>query len=157
MFFAYLADAHRTIKTCMYSSGVRFLQISEGQSDPFQGAIMPHLECVLRVVKWIQAEIWVEGARACPPITPPLLRLLKEVWSSQGTVQNTKLIWAACCLCFFAFMHARELTVRDDRSYMYMYDPTIHLVVDDVAIDNPKRPSFLHVRITVKQSKTATF
>lgn len=152
MFVSYLADeklTHRTIKT--YLSAVRFLQISEGHLDPFQGSAMPRLEYVLRGVKRIQTQAGVQGARARLPITPHILRLLKGVWSHTASDHDTKMIWGACCLCFFAFMRAGELTVPDAKSY----DPTVHLSFSDVAIDDPRRPSFL--RVTIKQSKTDPF
>ena len=61
------------------------------------------------------------------------------------------LIWASCCLCFFAFLRAGELTVPKDNACL----PGIHLSVSDIALDDPKRSSFL--RVTIKQSKTDPF
>ena len=43
------------------------------------------------------------------------------------------------------------MTIPDDGSC----DPTVHLSVGDVAIDNPRHPTFL--RVTIKQSKTDPF
>ena len=91
------------------------------------------------------------GIRERLPVTPSILRALKEVWSPTGRERDTKLIWAACCLCFFGFMRAGELSVPSDGAY----DPTVHLSVADLALDCPRRPSFVRVRI--KQSKTDPF
>ena len=86
------------------------------------------------------------------PITPPIMRLIQGVWSASASQSETKLIWAACCCFFFGFLHARgNMTIPDDSSY----DPTVHLSVGDVAIDNPHHPMFL--RVTIKQSKTDPF
>ena len=63
---------------------------------------MPRLEFVMKGVKLHQANAGV-GVRARLPITPELLRRMKGVWSPSGSARDTKLIWAACCLCFFVF------------------------------------------------------
>ena len=68
-----------------------------------------------------------------------------------GGKRNTKLIWAACCLCFFGFLRAGELTVPDGCSF----DPRSHLGVGDVAVDDKKLPSLIRIRI--KQSKMDPF
>ena len=149
-FVAHLANEqlkYRTVKT--YLSGLRYHQIKSGFPDPFQGA-MPRLAYVLRGVKSDEAKHG-GGSRERLPITPSILHKLREVWSPSGTERDTKLIWAACCLCFFAFLRAGELTVPSDRTY----DPVVHLSLSDVATNAPLNPSAL--RITVKQSKTDPF
>ena len=65
--------------------------------------------------------------------------------------QGTKMLWAACCLAFFGFLRVGEMVTPDDGSY----DPTAHLGFGDVAVDNPRQPSF--VRVSIKQSKTDPF
>ena len=149
----YLADEslqHRTIK--VYLSGLRFCQIRAGLGDPFQGpqSNIPRLEYVLKGVKRVQAQTG-GGGRVRLPITPAILRGLKKVWAGSAGDRDTKLIWAACCLCFFAFLRAGEMTTPDEGSY----DPAVHLSFWDMAIDDPRQPSF--VRLTPKQSKTDPF
>ena len=150
-FILQLADEglkHRSIKT--YLSGVRYYQIRSGHHDPFQGAPMPRLEYVMKGIKQHQAKSGV-ASRTRLPITPSLLRKLKGVWSASGSERDTKLIWAACCLCFFGFMRAGELTVPSDAEF----DEQVHLCVADVALDDKRNPSM--ARVTVKQSKTDPF
>ena len=149
-FVAHLADEnlkHRTVKT--YLSGLRYYQIKAGLPDPFQGA-MPRLSYVLKGVKSNEAKRG-GGSRERLPITPSILRKLREVWLPIASDPDTKLIWAACCLCFFAFLRAGELTVPSDGSY----DPVVHLSFSDLAVDNLQKPSSL--RNTIKQSKTDPF
>ena len=150
-FVSQLADEglkHRSIKT--YLSGVRHYQIRSGYHDPFRGAPMPRLEYVMKGIKRHQST--VDGAsRTRLPITPSLLRKLKEVWSASGAERDTKLMWAACCLCFFGFMRAGELTVPNEEEF----DEAVHLCVSDLALDDRRNPSM--VRVTVKQSKTDSF
>jgi len=129
---------------------VRSFRIKRGFADPFLGAQLPRLEHVLRGIKKNEAKRG-SGSRERLPITPVILKPLKEVWSSSGAECDTKLIWAACCLCFFAFLRAGELTVPSDSAY----DSSVHLSVGDIAVDDSRRPSFLW--ITIKQSKTDMF
>ena len=150
-FVSHLADEglkHRTIKT--YLSGVRYHQIRSGYSDPFQGTLLPRLDYVMKGIKRHQAKAGVK-IRTRLPITPSLLRQLKGVWSQSGGARDTKLIWAACCLCFFGFLRAVEMTVPGDSEY----DPQAHLSLGDIALDDNRRPSL--VRVTIKQSKTDPF
>ena len=48
-------------------------------------------------------------------------------------------------------MRAGELTVPTDK----VYDPSVHLSVGDITVDDAYRPSLL--RVTIKQSKTDLF
>ena len=138
---------HRTIKT--YLSGVRFLHIRSGFPDPFLSH-MPRLDYTMKGVKRVEAEKG-GGQRTRLPVTPLLLRKLKGVWESSVVGHDAKMIWAACCLAFFGFLRAGEMTVPDDGAF----DKSVHLGVGDIAIDNPSSPSFVRVRI--KQSKTDPF
>ncbi len=150
-FVAYLADQglkHRTIK--VYLSAVRHLQISAAQPDPFNGKSMPQLEYVLRGIKKRESEK-AGNMRERLPVTPTILLQMKAVWDPSGTHRDTKMVWTACCLCFFAFLRVGEITAPGISSY----DAAVHLGVGDIAVDDPRRPSFLRVRI--KQSKTDPF
>ena len=151
-FAAFLADEklkHRSIKT--YMSAVRHLQISAGFPDPFAASIqMPRLEYVLRGIKRCEAEKG-ENGRERLPITSHILRQLREVWSSEEQHHDTKLIWAASTLCFFAFLWAGELSTHS----AHAYDPDVHLCVRDIALDDPLSPTILQV--SIKQSETDPF
>ena len=137
-------------KIPVYLLAIRHLQISAAQPDPFGGAPMSRLEYVLRGIKKWEAEQGA-GPRERLPITPSLLVRMKEVWEPTGGEWDSKLLWAACCLCFFAFLRAGETTVPSDKDF----DPSVHLCVGDVAIDDPAQPSMF--RVTIKQSKTDPF
>ena len=147
---AHLADKHlkhHTVKT--YLSGLRFLQIKEGLSDPFQGS-MPRLTYILRGIRANEVKHG-SGIRERLPITPGILRKLRAVWSPTGSEHDTKLVWAVSCLCFFAFLRVGEMTVPGDNAF----DPAVHLGVKDLALDHASSPSAL--RITIIQSKTDPF
>ena len=139
---------HRTIK--VYLSAVRHLQIAGNYPDPFGGSPMPKLEYVLRGVKKDEAEKG-EGQRSRLPITPEILRRLKSQWEPTAHTWDTRMVWAACCLGFFAFLRVGEFTVPDNASY----DQSVHLSFADIALDDLKNPTVLQV--CIKQSKTDPF
>ena len=149
-FVSYLAVQglrYRSIK--VYLSAVRHMQIEANFPDPFT-LTMARLEYVLKGVKRVEAEKGERG-RTRLPITPSILRKLKGVWEESADDLDTRMIWAACCLCFFAFLRIGELTVPADGQF----DPKVHLTVADVAADRRVAPSVL--KITIKQSKTDPF
>ena len=88
-----------TIK--VYLSAVRHLQIEEALPDPFAGRPMARLEYITQDIKKQEAEVG-NGERLCLPITPPILHKLKAVWDKTGGQADTKMLWAASCLCFFS-------------------------------------------------------
>ena len=101
-FAAHLADVglkHRSVKP-IYR--VRFFQVKVRCNDPLQGVQVPRLEYVTRGIKNNEVKTG-SGSRERLPITPVILRCLQGVWSKSGGERDTKLIWAACCLCFFCF------------------------------------------------------
>ena len=150
-YVSYLADQHlkhATIK--VYLSAIRQVQIATGLPDPFAGTAWPRLDQVMKGIKRVEAE---KGTvkRECLPISPLILSKLRDAWSPTKGEHDTKMIWAACCLCFFAFLRAGEMTVPTDEEY----DPSVHLSVQDISVDDAKHPSVLCIRI--KQSKTDPF
>ena len=111
---------------------------------------MPRLEYVLRGIKHSEGELGVSRQERLP-ITPHILIKLRQVWALEGELQNTKLIWAASTLCFFAFLRVGEMSYPTATTY----DPEVHLCVQDIAVDDPLSPAVLQV--TIKQSKTDPF
>ena len=138
---------YSTIKT--YLSGVRFLHIAEGHPNPFVGAL-PRLDYVLRGVKKREVEHGVVRKQRLP-ISPDILRRIQQVWSSAAALPDTIMLWAACTLCFFGFLRAGEMMVSNDGAY----DPSVHLSVGDIAVDDVRTPRVL--RVAIKQSKTDPF
>ena len=153
IFTAHLASQrlkHRTIK--VYLASIRFNIIKQGLHNPFLGNTMERLEYVLRGIKREEAERQPAPTRRRLPITPDILIKLKAVWSTRaGEEADMKMLWAACCLGFFAFLRAGEFTVPSDTEF----DEEVHLTWNDVSIDDPGSPSFL--RVHIKQSKTDPF
>lgn len=139
---------HVSVKS--YLSAVRHAQIAGGFPDPFKNADLSRLECVLKGLKRQQAH------RRTPtnprlPITPDILRSLKQLWDPKAGDLDTAMLWAACTLGFFGFLRCGEFTCQSKQAY----DPGCHLSLGDVAIDQPVNPSLM--RVTLKQSKTDPF
>ena len=152
-FVSYLAGheslQHRTIK--VYLSAVRHMHISVALPDPFADSTsMSRLHYVLRGIKKEQAATHREQ-RERLPITPVILHKLRNVWEPEGQHADKKMLWAACCLGFFAFLRIGEMTTPSDGGY----DPSAHLSMKDVSVDDSRRPTLLQIRI--KQSKTDPF
>ena len=150
-YVSHLADQglkHSTLK--VYLSAVRYLQIASGLGDPFGGVAWPRLDYVMRGIKKADAEKGSNSKQRLP-ITPSILCRLKELRASSSESYDIKMMWAACCLAFFAFLRVGEMTVSNDQSY----DDSVHLSVRDIAVDHPAAPSIIQIRI--KQSKTDPF
>lgn len=58
------------------------------------------------------------------------------------------MMWAACCLCYFGFLRAGEITVSCEAEY----DRGVHLNFSDVAVDSISNPTTL--RVTRHQTQT---
>lgn len=150
-FVSYLAAqnlSHRSIK--VYLAGVRYFQISAGGGNLFVVGSLKKLEYALKGIKRSE----VEGGRRPRerlPVTAVVLRKLKSAWAPDGGLRDTKMLWAACCLGFFAFLRVGEMTIPSDSEY----DPEVHLNIRDIKVDDASKPS--QVQIRIKQSKTDPF
>ncbi len=136
------ALAYQTVQC--YLSVVRHYSIMAGHGDPFSPGAFPMLQYVLR------------GVRRSPrpptqprlPITPRILRLIKNQWAPHGGETDYRMLWAACCVGFFGFMRAGEFTSSPGE-----HSPS--LTVKDIAVDDHADPSM--VRIHLRRSKTDPF
>ena len=151
LFAAQLTDdglRHSSIKG--YLSAVRRMQIVAGLGDPF-AASWPLLECTLKGIKLTQARSTAGQTRLRLPITPALLRLLREFWEKTPHDQDCIMLWAACCTCFFGFLRSGEITVPSAKEY----DAGSHLSEGDVRLDSVTSPTT--VQVWIKASKTDPF
>jgi len=150
MFVAHLANeglSHQTIK--LYLSAIRHLHIVSGLGDPFVGDPFPRLQYVIRGIKWSPSRA---ARQPRLPITPAILRVLKEQWAAAAVNDpDYVMLWAACCLGFFGFLRAGEFTVPHPSEF----DPAASLCLGDIALDDRLNPSM--VQVTLRQSKTDPF
>ena len=129
---------HSTVRS--YLSAVRHLHLAQDLWDPITGST--RLELALKGLRRRKPH----DSRL--PITPLILSILGKVLMRISDRYERQLLWAACCLRFFAFMRSGELTVtaRDK------FDPSCHLTPRDITVDDMQTPSML--RIHLKTSKT---
>ena len=85
------------------------------------------------------------------PITPHLLRQIKAVWDVNAADPDYIMLWPACCLAFFAFLRAGELTVPNDSGF----DASSHLAWGDIGVDNPRNPAVLSVGLKASNTDRA--
>ena len=145
LFVAHLVEQglqHSSIR--LYLSSLRHLQISSGLPDPFTAGAFPRLHYVLRGVQRSVSP----GSPTRLPITPHLLQLLLQVWTSRPMSYEVRLLWAACCVGFFGFLRVGEFTVRNSGSLS-----TDILSIQDVARD-ATNPPHLFASIYVAPRRT---
>ena len=76
---------------------------------------------------------------------------LQRVWLGEPQSLDRIVLWAAACAGFFGFLRVGEFTVPSAEAY----DPSVHLNLSDLALDNHSNPTMVQLRI--KQSKTDPF
>ncbi len=124
-----------------YLAAIRHLHLSSGLQDPLINA--ERLGLALRGFHQRKPR----GADPRLPITPLLLQTIGNSLTQSQDHHEQLLLWAACCLGFFAFLRSGELTTTDGRAF----DPTTQLTPMDISFDSINNPSMLKVRL--KSSK----
>ena len=103
-FSAFIAHLYReglaasTVKS--YLAAVRHAQIALGLGDPKMAGI-PQLEYV---TKGLCKKTVGRQKQTHLPITPPILCRMKIVWQRMPCRKDASMLWAASCLCFFAWL-----------------------------------------------------
>ena len=85
------------------------------------------------------------------PITPSILRKIKNHWNSQPISPNILMLWAIFLLGLFGFLRSGEFTTPEDSTF----DSQCHLTPRNIAIDSHEHPSIMQVFL--KPSKTDPF
>ncbi len=111
---------------------------------------MPILEYLSKGIKSFQAKQGRVPQRTRLPVTPSILRKLREVWDRQPHNPDHIMLWAACTTCFFGFLRSGEITTPPNQ-----FDPGAHLAFGDVTLDSPSNPTLAQVNI--KASKMDPF
>ena len=150
LFAAHLARsglAYTSIK--VYLSAICNLHTAHSHHEAYQQALTPRLEQVLRGIKREQCS--THSARVCLPITVEIMHQIYAVLARTPEEYQNVMLWAACCTAFFGCLRAGEMTVQNQNDY----DRTMHLSLQDVALDSRVTPTIIW--FTIKQSKTNPF
>ncbi len=129
-----------------YLSAIRFYQIASGGPDPSLPE-MPQLHYLLAATRRLQPSL-TRPSRL--PITPEILLHLFGQWSTPPVSYDSRMLWAACCLGFFAFLRSGEFTCPSRSAYTQtMLSP------QDITVDNRASPT--RVFVMLRSSKTDVF
>ena len=149
---SYLADqglAPQTIKS--YLSALRDAQINLGLPDPRDHSSLPLLKRIQAGISRVRLQSKNQtGQRVRFPITPPILRQLKDRLSSSSD-PNRVVVWAVASSAFFGFFRLGELLPEKAS----MFNPGTDLAWGDVALDSHTNPRT--VQFHIKKSKCDQF
>lgn len=143
LFTTYLAGSLKYSSIKVYLSAIRALHIEQGFSDPMEQCL--RLQRVVRGIKRMQGTHVSQRL----PVTDSIMLVIFR--SLQMTNNDHKMFWAACTLAYFGFLRSSEFTVPNVSSF----SSSIHLGLDDIAVDSSSSPTCLRIRI--KASKTDPF
>ena len=150
LFAVYLSDqglSWQTIKS--YLAAVRHLHVLQGSPFPGLDGPLPRLQLLLRGVKRVTSKDHPTRARL--PITPQILRRIRDHLFTLPCTWDRRMLWAAMNICFFGFLRSGEICCPTSSTF----DDSEHLTLNEVSLDSHMAPSRLFLRI--KASKTDPF
>ena len=133
----------------VYLSAIHSMHVATGQHIGFDQQLTPRLQQVLKRIQRTQAIS--KASRIRRPITMDIMKAVMNLLLQKDASYDNIMMWVACCTAFFSFLRSSEMIVLS----RFTYDPTIHVSIKDVAVDNKSSPTM--VRIRIKQSKTDPF
>ena len=143
LFATFLAPSVHPSTIKVYLSGVQALHVEQGFVDPLQNTLRLH-----RVV-WGIKRLHGSSNSSRLPITDNIMTVIWQSLNMAGADHH--MFWAACTLGYFVFLCLAEFTVPS----MASFSASLHLTVQDIAVDGIFAPSCMRVRI--KASKTDPF
>ena len=150
LFISHLASSNisqGTIK--VYLLAVRYMHVCKGLHNHFNRQITPRLHLILRGIK--KRQLNRKSPKTRLPITIHMLHKMRTLLAKRAPSFYNTTLWAMCCLAFFGFLRVSEFTIPTESSY----NPSRHLSLRDIAVDNRKNPRLL--QLLLKESKTDPF
>ena len=121
--------------TRTYLAAIRHAQVVGGFPEPRAQSSLPRLRLVQSGARRDRAQTGQPPSRTRLPITPPILRRMRESWTGDG---DDVMLWAAALSCFFGFFRAGEITVPSATAF----DPAAHLAWGDVSSTTIRSSAF---------------
>ena len=131
--------SYNTIR--LYLAAVRFAHIILGWPDP----LLPSLSLLHYTLRGIRRTTPSVTRPTRLPVTPVVLLLLRKSWSSIPMNFEHTMLWAACCLGFFAFLRSGEFTCSSRAAF---HDDM--LSPRDIIIDSHSNPSYIQLTLRRK-------
>jgi len=144
LFSTYWATHYATIR--VYLPAVRYAHVTEGCYHTFDSQFTTKVNHLLKGIRKGSAK--TKSPRIRLPIITEIIQQIKNLRTKQPTTYQSTMLWAACCVVFFGFLHVSEFTVPSQHSF----DQACHLSLADLTLDNWHSPTVVELRI--KQSKT---
>ena len=128
---------------------VHSVHVTTGYHATFDIQSTPRLDRLLKGIRKEKAK--TTSPKVHLPITADIMADIKRVLDKQPTTYHNIMMWAACCVAFFGFLHSSKFTVPSP----HQYDSNIHLSLTDITVDNRHAPEV--VQLYIKKSKTDPF
>ena len=142
LFTAYLGQRKLAFSTIrVYLSAVRSLHIAARMHQTFSSQLTPRVQQVVRGIR--KAQALEKPTQLRLPVTIDIMLKIKAILSSDPHKYHNIMMWAACCIAFFGFLHCSGFTSPSHDSY----DPDANLSYDDVAVDNRTCPTLLTLKL----------
>ena len=135
LFVTHLANQNLACSTIkVYLAAVHSAHVAQGKHRSFESQLTL---CLLLVMKGIRKLT----STSKPPrvrllITTEILQGINTVLSAEPDSYLNKMMWAACCMAFFGFLHSSEFTVPSQ----HHYNPEVHLSLSDITLDRRHSP-----------------
>ena len=130
-------------------AAVRHMHVSAGLVSFFDKQLTSRLQLTLKGI--LKNQVVTHPLRIYLPITLQIMWSIKRLLAKQPSSYYNIMIWAACFLAFFGFLHVGKFIVKADDQY----DESCHLSFSSISINNRVNPQLL--KIIIKQYKTDQF
>ena len=125
-FCSHLADHFHHCSIKVYLSAIRSLHIDQGYPIPWWTA--SNFSALSGALSATKAQLSHNASQ-----WHPTMRIIQHPLDTHNS--EHVMLWAACCLGFFGFLRAGEFMVNST------FDPSIHLTVQDLQVDDEVNPS----------------